>query len=158
MAFGVIILLAAASTKVGAAQLSIPTNTTVSCGSVNINVTYRSQRAAVSAVQFDLEYDRKSLNITTSAGPAITSSAKSLTTSVLANGSIRFLVAGLNQNTLVDGDLANLTVQFKTSSKLGPYTLLISNATGADPSAQKVPVSSRSGRVVKIGPRCVMED
>jgi len=150
------IVLAAASVLVSsldAAELSVPTQVAHGGSVVNVSVGYGAKGATVAALEFDLEYDPSALTITAEIGSAATSAGKFLAMNVLSSGQIRFLIFGFNQNVIGDGSVVVLTIQVSANSSVGPHRLDILNALGADPSGQGVPVETRSGQVVRVGPR-----
>jgi hypothetical protein len=125
-----------------AAGLSIPTVTATPGDHLNISVEYRAQGDAVSTLQFDLVCDWSVATITATAGSATTEAGKVLTTAVLPNGNLRFLILGLNQNVIGDGSVADLTIQVSPSASVGSYRMGFANAIGADPTAQLVSIST----------------
>jgi len=126
-------------------QISILSATVQAGSAVVIKVAFLSRGTAVSALQFDLATDSSALKITSSAGTATTAACKSLATSVLANGRIRFVILGLSQTSIGDGDLAVLNIQTLSDTKPGNYTFALYEAEGSTRSVQSVGVAVQSG-------------
>jgi hypothetical protein len=152
-AMTVVLLLSGMSGMVIAApeskgpQIKIP-NATVQVGNtVEIKISYLGRGTAMSALQFDVAFDVDALRVSAVAGNATTAAGKSLATSVLANGRIRFLIFGMNQTSIADGDVVVLKVQALSGAKANNYTLAVYDAAGSTGSAQSVAVRVLSGVV-----------
>jgi hypothetical protein len=133
------------SDKLIAAEISIPNVNAVTGGTVNASIQYRSQGAAIAALQFDLEYNQNVLSVAAAAGSATIGSSKSLETHNLQHGRTRFLVVGANRNLIQDGNLANITIRVTDGAAQGSYTLRIVDAIGADLSPGSVSIGAKSG-------------
>ncbi len=146
---GIVLITAGVpSSRLVAAELSIPTVMASAGDRVNASVVYSAQGATVAGLQFDLKYDRSVLTITATAGSATTGAGKSLTTAVLPNGNLRFLIFGFNQNVIADGIVVNLTIQVNPSSSAGPYTLGFFNTSGVAPTGKSVSISTHDGQII----------
>ncbi len=84
-------------------------------------------------------------------GAAARAAAKSLNFWDLAPGQRRFVIAGLNQNPLADGVLANLFANVTSTAPAGAYPLKLLNVVASDPSAQAVAVQTVDGAVTVQG-------
>jgi len=134
-----------------AAQLSLPNQITGPNSSVPAQLTFSPQTDSVSAVQFDLQYDTSAMSILVTVGDAVRSAGKSIYFTDLAPGKRRFLIVGLNQNSIPAGPLLNLFLNLNASSG-GVYPLAFSNAVGADPNGQPVTAATTDGMVTVEGP------
>ena len=112
-----------------------------------IAVSYSSQGNSVSGLQFDLAFNSGALSVIVVPGPAIGSAGKNLYTASLGAGSSRVLVAGLDQNSLSDGGILTVFVNVAPDAGPGAYTINLTNAIGADPSGNAVPIPVASGAV-----------
>ncbi len=117
---------------------------------VTLNVALQTEGAQVSGLQFDISYDKSVLGVTVAAGAASTAAGKQLSTNSLASG-IRVLIVGFNQTLMADGDVAILTIAIAASASGGTYPLIISGASGTDPSANPITITVTSGSVVLPG-------
>ena len=99
-----------------AAQISVAKVNAAPGSSVNAEVQYAAQSSAITGVQFDLSYDASKLAITGTVGYAGINAGKSLTTSDISTGKKRFIVVGLNQNTLSDGVIVMLNISVAAAS------------------------------------------
>ncbi len=95
-----------------------------------VQVSYNSLGDQISALQFDLQFDRSVLSIIAIPGPAIRSASKNLYGADLSAGLHRTLVAGLNQNSLSDGSIVTLFLNVLPSAPVGriPLALRIPSA------------------------------
>ena len=146
-----LLLVTAGSVMLRAADLSIPTQVGAAGGVVTTNVQYRAEKAAVSALQFDLTYDKSHLTVVGSLGSAAAAAGKTLASNVLPDGSVRMIIFGLNQNVIGDGSVVDLTITLNANSRPGVDSLDFRNALGSSPSGQAVSIGVRSGVVVTSG-------
>jgi hypothetical protein len=144
-----VILLATLAVAGNAAELSIGNGTIKTAGQpVTLNVTLASSGASLSGLQFDLEYDAASLNVTVAAGPALGTASKNLQSAVLQPGRQRILIVGMNQTAIADGAVAVLQVSLKDHAGAGKtFPIRITTPAGTNPQAQPVAVSGGSGSV-----------
>lgn len=124
----VLFLLAGAQ----AAQLSHPAATAPPGASLVVPVTYASQSALATGLQFDLQHDSSALTISATLGATPRLSGKSLYLWDLAPGRRRFLLIGLNREPLADGALINLFVNLSPTALQATYPLKFLNATATD--------------------------
>jgi hypothetical protein len=133
-----------------AAQLSIP-NVAASAGSSGAaDVQFAAQGGQITGVQFDIEFD-PGLSITASLGSGMSTAGKSLTTADLAPGKKRFLIAGLNQNTIGDGVLVSLSIAIPASASVSQYSLHITNAGATDKDGKSILASAVDGAITLGG-------
>ena len=135
-------------TDLTAAELSIPTRIARGDGTITVSIEYRARDAAVAGLQFDLTSDPSVRVIAATAGSATTNAGKAVSTSVLADGRSRFVIAGVNRNAIADGTVISLVIQVGSSS--GPSTLEIVNALGADADGQATVLRVKAGRIIRV--------
>jgi uncharacterized protein (TIGR03437 family) len=133
------------------AQLALPTATTPPASSLVIPVTFASQSAYVTALQFDLQYDTSALSLSATAGESARTSGKTLYLWDFAPGKKRFVIMGLNQNPFVDGPLINLFATVSSNAPAGSYPLKLLNVVATDSSAQAVTVKAVDGGITVQG-------
>lgn len=132
----------AAELTIGSGTLSAPSQPAI------LNVALASGGASLTGIQFDLEYDAASLNVTVAAGPAVGSAGKNLQSAVIQPGKQRILIVGMNQSAIADGVVAVLQVSLKgrpTGAKT--FTIHMSGPAGTNAQAQPVGVSGSDGSV-----------
>jgi hypothetical protein len=127
------------------ASLSISPNPLV--GSTNhtllASVQYSAHGALVAGLQFDVLYDPSPLSLTNApAGKVVGLANKSLTLSHPSSGDTRFLVFGVNQDIIGDGNVADLTFQVRLNAPAGPHKLYLSNIVGVGPNGNPVTVKN----------------
>lgn len=129
-------------------QISIPTVITDPGDTYSAIVRYSPQTAHASAIQFDLAYNRTVFKITASAGNAVSAVSKNMSTVVLPNGAIRFLIFGLNQDVITGGDLVNLQIKVSAKATLRRYILAFSNVRASGPAGRSISIGSTPGKIV----------
>ena len=143
--------LFAAVTAANCAQLSLPSPTAPPASSLLLPVTFVSQSASVTGIQFDLQYDNSALSLSATIGETARTSGKTLYLWNLSPGQMRFLIVGLNRDPFVDGALINLFVNVSSNAPGGTYPLKLLNVVATDPSAQAVTVRPVDGVVAVQG-------
>jgi hypothetical protein len=98
---------------------------------VPINLTSQGT-AAPATFQTDLSFDQTKLSFTSAqAGAQLTLANKSLTTTVLSNGNVRFLASGLNQTVIANGLVAYATLTLSPQFLIGSTAVTLSNCTSS---------------------------
>lgn len=120
-------------------------------GNVATSVSYLSQGATVSAIQFDLQYDRSALTVTATAGSSTINANKALAMNVLPNGDTRFVIYGLNQTAIGDGPIVNLAIQVNANPSTSSYPLVILNQVASAPDGTAVALATQSGSIDIVG-------
>lgn len=130
-------------------QLAIPTVDATEDATVKTGIQYTGNGAKVSAFQVDLHYSHQAISaISATIGPAAAAAGKMLTSAVLSNGDIRFLVFGLNQTVIGSGGVINLKITMASEVEPGSYPLEMLNAVASDPNGNSVAVTVSSGKIV----------
>ena len=133
------------------AQLLANSLTLAPGGSGIVVVSFSSQAAQVSGLQFDMGFDSSAMSVVGIPGSAIRSAGKNLYGADLSAGQRRTLVAGLNQNLLGDGAILTLFVNVLPSASAGTYTISMKNALGTDPAGNAVAIPDASGVIAISG-------
>ena len=102
----------------------------------------------VAAIQFDILFDYAILALASiTAGPATTSAGKDINFSAIEPGRARAIIAGLNQNVISDGTIANALFNVNRNAPGGEQSLALSGVLLSDPNGAAVPSESVSGRI-----------
>lgn len=134
-------------TGVQAAGLTLDTISASAGEQVTLSLSFVAEGDMVSTVQADILVLPPLSYISTATGPAASASDKDVTASEISGG-VRVVVFGLNQNSLVDGVVATITLHVAGSAADGTYPVTVTNVTAADPDAQAVAVATGNGSVV----------
>lgn len=117
---------------------------------VPIMVRFATGGTSVSALQFDLSYD-SSIGIWAVADAASITAGKDLYSVDIDRSRRRFLLAGLNQNSLDTGTIVALTALPGGNAIAGTYALRLSNLVASDRQGHIVPITSTDGSVTVSG-------
>lgn len=110
-------------------------------GSAEANVNFVVREAAVSGIQFDIEYDNTRIGIAGVAGAVAVSAGKSLYTGDLLPNQKRFLMIGMNRNPIRTGVLVVLTLTAKSGAATGSGNIQLTNVIAASPDGSEVLVT-----------------
>lgn len=101
----------------------------------------------VSGVQFDLTYDAESfVFLSARPGESATSAAKQIHHQVFRPGHMRVIVAGLNQNVIPEGSIADFTFAEKTGkSGIESVSIHLTRVILSDPYGYSVPLTAPAG-------------
>jgi hypothetical protein len=133
------------------AGLSISTSAAAPGAGVFVPITFESQSSSVAGIQFDLLYDSSALSLRVTVGDIMRTSGKTLSLREIAPGQMRFLVVGLNQNSIADGTLIHLFANVNVNALGGTYSLQLLNVVASDPSANAVTVTTVDGSITVQG-------
>jgi hypothetical protein len=81
------------------------------------------------------------------AGAAASSAGKDVSFSTLEAGKVRVIFAGLNQNVIPDGVIANVLLDVASSASGGEQPLTLSGVLLSDPDGLAVPSTAVSGSI-----------
>ena len=126
-------------------QIVLPNESASPGATILVQLGFASQATSVSGVQFDIEYDNSALSLTATLSDSAKSSGKNLYAVDLAANEKRFLIIGLNQTLIADGNLMNLYVKISPNAPGGAYALALSNVCGTDPSGQPLALTTTNG-------------
>ncbi|MFZ2356977.1 MAG: cohesin domain-containing protein, partial [Candidatus Omnitrophota bacterium] len=115
---------------------------------IPLNISSTPSGKVVSGLKVDLFYDAAALNVASvTIGQAATDAQKSLTYIQIAAGRLRIIVFGLNQDTIADGEVANINFKILSSSSLGEKTLRLDSCFVTDPDALNAPLTTDAGAI-----------
>lgn len=102
----------------------------------------------VAALQADVEFEPDALSLSRiSAGPSATAANKNVSFSVQYPGSVRLIIAGLNQTAILDGVVADMVFDVNQSTIAGVQAILLDEVLAADPTGVSVSVNAVSGGI-----------
>ncbi len=118
-------------------------------GRLLFNVALESAKTeAVSALQFQLEFDARAYDVeSVSAGPAAKEASKEVHMNPLRKGTVVVLVAGLNQNTIANGTVAQCCLKQLGEQAPPAPPVKLSKVTLSDPFGGRI-----SADVVRLPP------
>jgi hypothetical protein len=101
------------------------------------------------AFQFDASYDSTKVTLASAtAGPALAASGKDVASRVSSSGnSVRVVASGLNQNTIGNGDVADLTFNLVSGFTSGSTALTLSNCLSGGANANAISTSCTAGTI-----------
>lgn len=153
--WGVIFLSLAGVKQILAATLTIGQGSGTA-GATGITIPISLQSAPgerPSSLQMDVEFDPESLKVVeVIAGHAAMGAGKEVVFNTLSPGKIRFIVAGLNQNMIGDGEVALLRVEVSPSVSGKDMVLKAVSPLISDPEGKEISASGVDG-VVKVSLR-----
>ena len=141
MVLGCFVVTAAQCTS-----LSFPNQVAAPGQVVVVPLSFASQGQAVSSIQFDLDSD-SALSVRMLPGGQIGGSAKVLYTGSLPGGVARFLIVGMNQAAIQDGELVRAVISVDPSAAPGTAQVRIRNAVAADPDGNAVLVPALAATI-----------
>lgn len=129
-------------------NISLGSGSGVVGSTVQVPVTLTNATGiAVSAIGIDVGYDTNCLeNPVASIGPAADRVGKQISSNLSSAGLFRIGVAGLNNNAIGDGIVANVTFSIKSTAPVGSTTLL-NTPSASDSNGDLVPVSGSNGSI-----------
>lgn len=108
-----------------------------------------SNSESVSAIQFDVLYNPNACEImTVIAGESSTIAQKQVQYNVISSGQVRVIIAGLNQNSIPGGSIAQITFKVCPSAPAGNYNLSLSRAILSSPTGSSIPVTVVNGTLI----------
>jgi len=142
------VVLLAFALAAPAAELSVGSAALSADKPAALHVTLASGGAALTGIQFELEYDAKAVEVTVEAGQAATDAGKTLQSSPIGAGKRRVIIVGFNQNGIADGVVATIQVSLKDKATPGgDRAVRILAPVGTNRQGQSVPVTGRDGGV-----------
>lgn len=142
--------LSAAAPTFGAG-LSLLPKTGTPGSSVIAPIALAVEEARISAIQFDLEYDDSSLTVGLVTGDSPRAAGKQVYSANTGAGTKRFLVAGLNSQSMTSGVLVNLFLSVSTTAQQGTYPLKLSGVICVDADGLPLSVSAADGQITVQG-------
>jgi hypothetical protein len=129
------------------AELSMEQGTLAPGKPVALSLTLAVGTDAPTGIQFDLEYDAASLDVSVETGPAAKQASKSLQSARIQAGKLRVLIIGFNRNIISDGVLALVHVSYKGVDTGKTFPVHIAASSGTNGKAEPVAVTGKDGSV-----------
>ena len=145
-----LILFLSLAATLSAAQVSVGTVSRYPAGTATLSVTLASQGSQVAGLGFDLLYDKTALTITITTGAAAQAAGKSASVNNNLPGGKRVIIAGLNQDVINDGVVANLAITVAAGATAATYPLTFALLNATDPDAATVTLTGVNGSVVVL--------
>jgi uncharacterized protein (TIGR03437 family) len=142
----VCLFTALAATLGHSATLSIPGQTLTAGNTALLSVTLASQNQAISAVQFDLSWSTP-LSVAVAGGSQVGGASKMLNASLLQPSTVRFLISGMNQSTLSDGEVLRIFVTTPAGAAPGIGQLTLRNLSAAGPDGSSVTLQGNGASI-----------
>jgi len=133
------------------ADLSIATQSSAAGTSVSLSAILTPGSNSVASLQFDLQYDSAGMSLISLPGASARSAGKTIYSVGLSANQTRFLLAGVNQNPIPQGDAIDFIVNLSSNAPSGSHPLTISNFTCSDVLGNAVPTTFTSGGVNVTG-------
>ena len=128
------------------AALSVPDQTLTAGQAVVASLSLASAGQAIAAIQFDLQWDQP-LAVEATAGDQVRSASKIPYVAVPGSQTVRFLVTGVNQTTIADGELLKLFLSVDPASPTSTAQIRIANAMASDPNGVSIPLNAAAANV-----------
>lgn len=128
------------SSAIRANDLSLSPVSLTRESSGQVTLQFRPSPEAVTAFQFDVDYDASALQLTAFAGEAAKRAGKVLQSAPAGPGRLRILVTGWNQTAILEGPLVRFLVSSLPGASLGGHLLSINNLTATFPNGYSAPV------------------
>jgi hypothetical protein len=141
------IVLAVLAVSAHAAELSVGQGTVSPGKPAALDVTMTAGTEAPTGIQFDVEYDAASLDVTVEAGPSAKQAGKNLRSAPIQSGKLRVLIIGFNRTTISDGVLAVVHVSYKGTETGKTFPLHLAGSSGTNADAKPVAVTVKDGSV-----------
>ncbi len=102
----------------------------------------------IAGFQGDIHFEPKALSLVTiSPGPAAVETKKNVSYSTVSRGHVRLILAGLNQNLMHNGIVANIVFRVASQTASGRQAITFEKVTAADANGGPASLSASSGYV-----------
>ena len=119
--------------------------------SIAVNLSSNPSGDVVAGLNLDLNYDSAALSLTdVTIGQAASSAGKSLSYSEPAAGMARIIIFGLNQDTIADGVIADVSFDILASASSGDKALTLTNYSAIDPNVLSVSLTAVGGAITVL--------
>jgi len=146
--FVLLLFVPSAQAQGGGASLSVGSSSGMAGDAgINIPVSIHSDDGiGVTGLNFDLTFDASRLTVQNiNIGSSASSAGKTLSWSSPSTGRIRVIIFGLNQTSISNGGVANVTFSVNSGAASGSSSLSLGSATATDQNGNSVPLSLSSG-------------
>src|SRR3989338_3069086 len=116
---------------------------------VSFPIDFNPSTASVTGLQFDLTLPASISTVSVTGGAILTSAGKLLSTNLMS-GTWRFVIFGLNQNTIGAGTLATAQVMIALSAPAGTLSIPVTAVTYTDPNGQSIPAGAKTNGAVTV--------
>jgi uncharacterized protein (TIGR03437 family) len=123
------------------ATLSIPNQVAGAGDGIIAPVTLSSQGQAISSIQFDLLWE-PAVAIQAATGSQVGLSSKVLYAAASGTNVLRFIVTGVNQGPISDGEILRVFIAVSPNAAPGVAHIALSNLVAAGPAGETVPIQS----------------
>lgn len=120
--------------------------------STSVNLHFTAGDTGVASLQFDLVFNNSALSVTGVVGAAATAASKDLYSVTLAPGTQRWMLYGLNTDTLSSGTVVTFTVTVAPGTTPGIYSLAVFNVLASDATGGAVTITDVDGAVEALAP------
>jgi len=108
--------------------------------------------AEVSALEFELLFNSSNLSVSNVAvGNAASAADKLVESSIPAEGLLKVVLYGTNQNAIGNGTIVNVSFDISNSAPQDTYSLTMNNVVVASPSATEIPATTVAGSLTVTG-------
>lgn len=127
-------------------QVAVSTISGIAGNGVDVNVNFTEGTTGVSGLQFDIALPTGVSTPTITAGQSTLDAAKTISSNIVS-GSLRLLIAGLNQNIIRSGRLATVNLRLDPNLATGSKPLTSCCVVASDPAGSGVPGTIVSGSI-----------
>lgn len=120
-------------------------------GSASVAVAFQSAGQRIAALQFDVFYNIQQFAISVTPRESVLGSGKRIWRGTPGSVVDRFVIAGLNQDSIPDGTLATLLVEVKPDTPSGIHPLLLGNLAASSPDGNPIALAGLQGTLVVPG-------
>ena len=133
------------------ADLSLPTVSSAAGTGVSLSAVLTPGSDSVGSLQFDVQYDGTAMSLAWVPGASTRSAGKTIYSVALGANQTRFLVTGINQNPMPQGDAIDFFINLSANASSGLHTLTISSFTCSDVFGNAVSTTFTNGGVQVTG-------
>lgn len=139
------LLIALLACGCSAAELAIVATQSGVGQPVELLIQFTPDSSPLIGLQFDVGFNPDLVKLSATPGQAVIDAHKNLASASVAPGKTRFVIAGLNRESITKGAVVRLTVTVLDVNRAGAKSLVLSNAAGTDLDARSVEIEVRNG-------------
>src|SRR5262249_12006430 len=128
------------------ASLTLPDQVARPGQMVIAGISFASEGQAVSGIQFDIEWDQ-GVDVQATVGPLVGQSAKALYGGSPADHLVRYLIVGINQNRIADGEVIRLFLSIDPAAPPGASQVRVTHAAAVTPDGDAVTLQSSAAAI-----------
>jgi Cohesin domain len=141
------IALVALALAANAAELRLEQGSIAPGKSATLGMKLAAGTDLPTGVQFDLEYDPASLDLTVDVGPTAQQASKMVRSAQIQPGKLRVLIIGFNRTTIADGIVAVVHVSYKGVDTGKTFPVRVTASSGTNANAERLAVTAKDGSV-----------